>query len=164
MYNRQMSFSPHTTLYVLIGIGVIFLALLAWNVQMEMRLSRLLKGKNAKSLEDTIQALAAEITGLQKFEGDMKKYCSVLETRVRRSLQGVEMVRFDPFKGTGGGGKQSFAISLVDENGDGFLISSLHHREGMSIFTKPLAKFVSSQSLTEEEAQSVEGARKRVRG
>jgi len=158
-----MSFSPHTILYVLIGIGVIFLALLAWNIQMEIRLSRLLKGKNAKSLEDTIRALAAEIASLQKFEGDMKQYCTVLETRVRRSLQGVDMVRFDPFKGTGGGGKQSFAISLVDENGDGFLISSLHHREGMSLFSKPLVKFTSVQALTEEEARSLEGAKKRVR-
>ena len=157
-----MTFSPHSTLYALIGAGVIFLLLLAWNIHMEIRLGKVLKGKNAKSLEDTIHNLASEIASLQKFENGMKQYVTVLETRVRRSLQGVEMVRFDPFKGTGGGGKQSFAISLVDENGDGLLISSLHHREGMSIFTKPLAKFESTLSLTDEEAQSVEGAKKRV--
>lgn len=123
---------------------------------------RLLRGKNATTLEDTIEALAQDIASLQKFEGGMKDYCTVLETRVKRSLQGVEMIRFNPFKGVGGGGNQSFAISLIDEDGNGLIISSLHHREGVSVFSKPVAKFVSLHELTEEEQQSLDAAKKKV--
>jgi hypothetical protein len=59
------------------------------------------------------------------------------------------MTRFNPFEDQGG--NHSFAISMVNERGDGVVISSLYSRERMSVFAKHIKKGKSDIDLTEEE-------------
>jgi hypothetical protein len=68
-------------------------------------------------------------------------------------------VRFNPFKGTGSGGNQSFATAFISEEGDGLVISSLHSREHVSIYAKPLRDGRSDFELTEEEKKAVKEAK-----
>ena len=81
---------------------------------------------------------------------------------MKRSLQSVETVRFNPFKGSGEGGNQSFSTSFVSENGDGVVISSLYSRDRISVFSKPLSKFQSSFELTDEEKKVIEDSKKNL--
>lgn len=69
------------------------------------------------------------------------------------SLQHLGVVRFNPFSDTGG--DQSFAIALVDGHGNGVVLSSLHARGGTRVYAKPLQKWESSYSLTDEEKQAI---------
>ncbi|NIT70429.1 DUF4446 family protein, partial [candidate division KSB1 bacterium] len=59
---------------------------------------------------------------------------------------GVGTVRFNPFKGTGGG--QSFAAAFLSEHGNGVVISTLYSRERVSVFAKPIQSFASEYELT----------------
>jgi hypothetical protein len=59
------------------------------------------------------------------------------------------MVRFNPFEDAGS--NQSFAIGLLNEQGDGVVVSSLYARERMSVFAKPIQQHNSSHELTTEE-------------
>lgn len=121
-------------------------------------MKRLLAGKDAKSLEDTIVALTSDIRALEKFQGDTTNYLKDAEKRIKRSIQGVETIRFNAFKGTGEGGNQSFAIALLSEEGDGTVVSSLYARDRMSVFAKPIKNFTSEFEMTEEEQKVVKQA------
>jgi len=87
-------------------------------------------------------------------------YLKTAEARLRRSIQGVETIRFNAFKGTGEGGNQSFAIALLSENGDGTVVSSLYARDRMSVFAKPIKNFSSEFEMTAEERDAVTRAKR----
>jgi hypothetical protein len=76
-----------------------------------------------------------------------------LEKAAYFSLQHMGVVRFNPFHDTGG--DQSFAIALVDGHGNGLVLSSLHGRDATRVYAKPLQKWESTYSLTDEEKQAI---------
>lgn len=141
-------------------LAVLILLLSVWIFILENRIKKLLAGKNALSLEETITALGKDIRSLEKFRENTTSYLSVADKRIRRSIQGVETIRFNAFKGTGDGGNQSFAIALLSENGDGTVLSSLYARDRMSVFAKPIKNYTSEFEMTEEEKDAVKRAKK----
>ena len=72
-------------------------------------------------------------------------------------LQRMAIVRFNPFRDSGG--DQSFAIALADGQGNGVILSSLHARDMTRVYAKPLEKWQSTYSLTDEEKQAIGLAR-----
>lgn len=141
-------------------LAVIILALCVWLFVVERRLRKLLSGKNAQSLEGVISALGEDIRALERFQSDTTTYLTDAEKRLRRSIQGVETIRFNAFKGTGEGGNQSFAIALLSEEGDGAVVSSLYARDRMSVFAKPVKRFASEFEMTAEERDAVARAKR----
>ena len=129
---------------------------LIWIFRLEIRLSRLLIGKNAKTLEDTFVSITADIKDIQQFRKEMEHYLAHVEKRLKRSIQGVETTRFNPFKGTGSGGNQSFSVAFANEKGDGIVLTSMYARDRISMFAKPLKAFKSEFDLSEEEKESID--------
>jgi hypothetical protein len=144
-----MPFDTETTLlFVLLGIIVL---LILWIIRLEVKMKRLLAGKDAKSLEDSFINLRKNTEDLLNFRRESHQYFRNLDERLKRSIQSVETVRFNPFKGTGAGGNQSFSTVFVSENGDGVVISGLHSRDRISVFSKPLKGFSSEFEMSGEE-------------
>jgi hypothetical protein len=147
-----MQIDPILLTYILLGIIVI---LIGWIIRLEVRINRLLIGKDSRSLEDSIVHAKKDIESLHTFKKDSLNYFNDVENRLARSIQSVETIRFNPFKGIGEGGNQSFATSFISENGDGVVVSSLYSRERVSVFSKPIKNFQSTFDLTEEELSVV---------
>lgn len=143
-------------IYALLGL-IILLAL--WIVYLEIRIQKLLMGKNGKSLEDSILALKDSWQDYELFKKDSIEYLKNIEARLKRSLQSVETVRFNPFKGSGSGGNQSFATAFVNEKGDGVVLSSLYSREHVSMYSKPIKKFRSEFEMSTEEKNALSQAK-----
>jgi len=152
--------TPLVTQIIILVLVAIVLILGVWLFVMERRIKKLLSGKGAQSLEGVIDALGADIRALEAFRDTTRTYLTRAEERLRRSVQGVETIRFNAFKGNGEGGNQSFAIALLSENGDGTVISSLYARDRMSVFAKPVKNFTSEFEMTAEERDAVEHARR----
>lgn len=95
---------------------------------------------------DRVDAVARELD-------DLSARSAVLESNARRAFQRVGLVRFNPFEDTGG--NQSFAVAVLDANGDGFVLSSLHARGGTRVFAKSLAAGRAEAALSAEEAEAV---------
>ena len=150
--------TPETLQITVITLVVVIIALTVWGFVLERRMKKLLAGNDALSLEETIVALGKDIRALEKFQGNTESYIKSADKRIKRSIQGVETIRFNAFKGTGDGGNQSFAIALLSENGDGTVVSSLFARDRMSIFAKPIKNFTSELEMTEEEKEAVKRA------
>jgi hypothetical protein len=147
-----MVFDP---LYIQYGLVVLVVLLLIWIVRLELKIWRLLKGKDGKSLEDSIVASNKNLEKLNQFQREVVDHFINVEKRLKRSVQAVDTLRFNPFKGTGEGGNQSFSTAFVNENGDGVVISSLYSRDRVSVFSKPIQKFESNFELTGEEKEVI---------
>jgi len=158
----MFSFSPEFLLIALAALAAVTIVLIAWVAVLHAKISRLLRGKKAHSLEDTIVSLGEEIDSLRAFTEKMEEYLAGVEKRLQTSARGVATVRFNPFKGTGAGGNQSFATAFVNERGDGVVVSSLYARERIGIYAKPLSRFRSEYELTKEEKEAIARAKKRL--
>src|SRR4029078_11237479 len=71
----------------------------------------------------------------------------------RRALQRIGMVRFNPFEDTGG--NQSFALAILDVQGNGLVVSSLHSRGGTRVYGKTVAGGKAETALSQEEAEAL---------
>ena len=160
MQIRTMLIDQTFIIYGVLALLVIIVAIWMW--RMEVRMKRLLVGKNAQSLEDTFAAFRKEVGDLTQFTKDMEEYLTTVERRLKKSIQSVETVRFNPFKGTGSGGNQSFSAAFINEKGDGVILTSMYARDRISMFAKPLKAFVSEFELSEEEQESVEKSKKQL--
>ncbi len=146
-----MPLNDHTLILILSSGLIILLGIV---IYMEVRLRRLLRGKDAKTLEDTIVTLAKEMESLNASRKEIENYLTLVEKRLRHAISGVSTVRFNPFKGTSGS-NQSFATAFLNEEGDGVVISSLYSRDRVSIFAKPLKGNSSEYELTTEEKEAI---------
>lgn len=145
---------------LVLGLIVVVLILAILVVLLDRKVKRLLRGKNAQSLEQVILDLGRGITYLDKRQQASESHLANLETRLKGSVRGVGTIRFSSFERSGDG--QSFAIALLSEEGDGVILSTLSMRERTSVFAKPIKRFVSEQTLMEEEKAALEHARQNI--
>lgn len=118
-------------------IGVIFLWLaflsfLFW--KMSSHYNKLLgasRGAGLKPLLDSVLKVSAEN---KKDIAMLRSYCDKIEQEGHFHIQKVGLLRFNPFKDTGG--DQSFILSLVDANDTGVIISGLYSRSGLRWYAK----------------------------
>jgi hypothetical protein len=137
-------------LYIVIMLlGIALFVLAVWVFTLERRIEKLLSGKNGASLEDAIGKNQSDIAALFSFKNDALGALREIDDRIRKKLHGAKTLRFNPFAGTGSGGNQSFATALLDENGDGVVLSTLYSREKVSVFAKPIKHRTSEIELTE---------------
>ena len=143
---------------LLIYILIAFIGLQAAELfRLNGRLRRTLLGKQGNNLEDSIATLVKGMENLDSRATDVEDYIIKMEERLKRSIQHVEVVRFNPFPDQGS--NQSFAICFVDEYGNGAVVSSLYSRDKVSVYAKPLVKYQSEYELTQEERQAIDKAR-----
>lgn len=77
-------------------------------------------------------------------------------TKIHYSYQKVGIVKYDAFHEMGG--KLSFALTMLDNKNNGFIINSMHSREGCYMYIKEIVAGESYIELGEEEAESLEKA------
>jgi len=115
-------------------------------------------GETAKDLSNAIKKLHEKTDKLACTQTQINTYLTEAEKRLSRSIQGIAIIRFNPFKGQGGGSNQSFATALVNENGDGVIISSLYSRDRVGVYAKPIENLTSVFELTKEERSALKQA------
>lgn len=130
-------------------LGAALILLLLYVIYLHRKLSHFLRGENAKSLESTIRQYLDKVDDLKKHDELISEHALKLDERLSQAVRNVSTMRFKAFDQTAS--NQSFAIALVNELGDGVILSSLHHRDRVSVFAKPVSKYASTHDLTEEE-------------
>jgi len=145
--------------YIAYSLVALLFALLAWVIYLEIRIRQFTRGKSGKSLEETILHMRDGQHELERFRAEVESYLRDVEQRLTRSVRDVKTIRFNPFKGSGMGGNQSFATALLNEDGDGVILSSLYARDHVSMFAKPITHYRSEHELTEEERAVLSEAR-----
>jgi hypothetical protein len=149
-----------TAVIVLAAIVIILIILVIW---MYMKMKKFIVGVDSNNISDSLSHVTTNLDELQKFRGEMENYLASVEKRLKKSVQSVHTVRFNPFHGTGEGGNQSFATALISEDGDGVVISSLYSRDRVSVFSKPVKDFSSEHEMSDEEKEALTTAKEKLR-
>jgi len=141
-----------TPLFILILLAVALLAnimLVFWMFRTEKRLKRFFQGKKAINLEESFQILGERINTLEDIVKNVQASLGQHDFRLKHAVKSVPLSRFNPFPDVGG--NQSFAMTLVDEEGNGVILSSLYARDRMSVFAKGVKAGKGEQELSVEE-------------
>lgn len=142
------------TEYILILIiGLLVLIALILIIRMEYRLKKLFRGKNGSDVEDAIKIINGTLDRLRIAQKSSADEIEIHSKKLTESIRGIHTVRFNPFPELGS--NQSFAIALLNENGDGVVVSSLYTRERVSVFAKPVKNMRSEYELTDEEKEAL---------
>jgi len=80
-----------------------------------------------------------------------------LETLASTDLSRAGFIRYDAFAGAGAG--LSYALALLNRQGDGVVLTSIYSREDTRTFGKPVASFKPTVQASEEELAAIERAR-----
>lgn len=137
--------------YIVMGFVAI---ILLWIVLTEYRLKKFFAGTKAQNLEEVMVTLGKEIAEIKESQIQIKKHLTTVDSRLNKSIRNVKTIRFNPF--VEAGSNQSFAISFLNDEGDGVVMSSLYARDRMSIFAKPILKGKSDFELSQEEKEVLE--------
>ena len=120
---------------------------------------KLTAGVTKENLMKVLEEHFMRIEGLETAADMIKKDIEGIKREDLTHLQRVGLLRFNPFDETGG--NQSFALALLNDHGDGFVISSLHSRETTRIYGKPVKNFSEAGfEFSAEEKQAIEEAQK----
>lgn len=147
--------------YVALGALCISIIAVALLLAVRRRLLRLALGRSG-SIEESISILLRDTKELQKFRGELERYLKSAEARLRGSVQGVGVVRFNAFAGNGAGGNQSFSAAFLDEDASGVVLSTLYSRNHVGVYAKPVDKGNSTFELTAEEKDAIAQAKRVV--
>ncbi len=142
-----MNIKPEIIFFIF--VGVIVLIGIIWAIRTEKRLKRFFSGKKGKDLEESILTLEENILKLKSAKENIEEELEEVNKKLKKSIRGLETIRYNPFPDQGS--NQSFAVGMVNEDGDGVVFSSLYSRERMSIFAKPIKNGKSEYELTAEE-------------
>jgi len=69
------------------------------------------------------------------------------------AISHIGLVRFDAFEDAGGA--QSFAVALLDDAGDGLVLTSLHSRPTTRLYVKAIRAGTADAPLSEEEERAM---------
>lgn len=82
---------------------------------------------------------------------------AALRADVAQALRHVAVVRYDAFADMGG--RLSFSVAVVDDAGDGLVISAIHARGESRTYAKGVVGGASDATLSPEEQQALAAAR-----
>jgi hypothetical protein len=144
---------------VLAVTAVVLLVLVAWLARRVGRLEARIRGLTRGEDGDFGDVLGAHLDRVYQLGREVERLgarTERLEAGAPRAFQRVGLVRFNPFEDTGG--NQSFALALLDADGNGWVLSSLHARTGTRMYAKAIRAGRADGALSEEEASAIKQA------
>lgn len=115
-----------------------------------------MRGKDAETLEDLLINQIEDINLLKIEDKTNKENIRSINRNLRASFQKLGMVRYNAFNGMGG--NLSFVIALLDYTNSGFILNSVHSREGCYMYLKRVDMGQTEILLGSEEREALEQA------
>lgn len=128
-------------------------------VMLKRHYDGLVSGVTPESLTSILDRILGDLKLAKKDIASLSEMCARIDEDGQRHIQKIGLLRFNPFKDTGG--DQSFIISLVDSYNTGVVISGLYSRSGTRWYAKQVidGKGVEHE-LSDEEAKAIHLAKK----
>lgn len=149
--------------FIFLFLIILIIALFALYVNVSMKYDRLknsynsfMRGKDGKTLEESILSKFSEIDGLAKLTKQNRQDVKDIYRKMEKDFKKLGIVKYDAFNEMGG--KLSFALAMLDGNNSGWVINAMHSREGCYTYIKEIVKGESYVELAEEEAEALDRA------
>jgi hypothetical protein len=123
---------------LVVAVGAAALAVVALRRQARPR-----RTPGGEALPEDVQGLRQEVAALRAEAGD--------------ALRHLAVVRYDAFGDMGG--HLSWSLALLDDAGNGVVLTSIHGRSDARTYAKNVAAWSSQQQLSPEEEEAIAHAR-----
>lgn len=103
-----------------------------------------------------------DLTGVEDLPEDargLRHEVAALRGEAASALKHLAVVRYDAFADMGGG--LSWSLALLDDHGDGAVITSIHGRSEARTYAKTITAWTCEQPLSPEEESAIENAQAR---
>lgn len=137
------------------GVVAVLALALATVSMLQLRRTRkdLLLARGAGETGSIVESVASQIRHTKALQADVEKVqqqLAIAQRDVAAALRHVSVVRFDAFGDMGG--RLSFTAALLDDNGDGLLLTSIHgHTESRMYLKTVVDRKVDGRVSAEEE-------------
>lgn len=151
-----------TILALMLGFAGLALAIVAMMQlqRLKARFDSALGGKIDGSLEHTLSGHLKRVDQVDKRLAELETEYERLSVTNSVASQKIALIRFNPFGDTGG--DQSFSLAVLDAHNSGYVLTSIHGRQGTRVYVKPVDLGESKYSLSQEEKHALSLAEKRI--
>ena len=149
--------------YLIILLFLIQVLLFVMLISVNMKYNRLktsyssfMKGKDGKNLEESMLTRFSELDEIAEIAKKNQLDIQDIYKKMKLHYQKIGIVKYDALHEMGG--NLSFALTMLDENDNGWILNAMHSREGCYTYIKEVVKGQSYIELAEEESESLERA------
>jgi hypothetical protein len=135
----------------LVAVVVIALACVLWAALLVVAIVVLARSRAGRRRGDA-EALPEDVMGL-------RQEVAALRAEAAGALRHLAVVRYDAFNDMGG--HLSWSLALIDDGGDGVVLTSIHGRSDARTYAKNISAWTSQQQLSPEEEEALTHARPR---
>lgn len=143
-----------------IVVGIIALVALSMSVLLALRTGRMKRQYRVLSAADGrasfIEVVARKTEEVQGLREDVARLTGVLQgtqAELQQAVRHIGVVRYDAFGDMGG--RMSFSAAMVDDHGNGFVITTIHARSESRSYIKELRGGMAEVNLSPEETAAV---------
>ena len=145
---------------VAVGVLALLVAIAAWTrlgrMKRDYAILQSVEGGSDDAKVDFVTAVArktAEVTALRQELTAVSGRLEQTRADVADAIRHVAVVRFDAFGDMGG--RLSFAVALLDDAGDGLVVTSINGRSETRTYAKGVKAGTADQTLSPEEEQVI---------
>lgn len=149
--------------YIIIGLVallvvsyVLIILLFTKYQKLNKKYKTFMNGNTGQDLEQVIFTRFAEIDTLKKIAKKHDAQLSDLHEDFTGCFSKMGLVKYDAFKEMGG--TLSFALALLNDKNNGYIINSMHSREGCYTYSKEIINGQSYIVLSDEEKEALTNA------
>lgn len=136
------------------ALSLLLAAVLGWRLRALRKAHDVLTGgQSGTSFVEAVQAQKTETAGLRADLGLMRSDLAAARADLSDALRHVAVVRYDAFGDMGG--RLSFSAALLDDAGDGLVLTSINGRTETRTYAKGVKAGQSDHSLSPEEEQAI---------
>lgn len=152
---------------IILGLCIFSLLLCLWVIintasirKWRKKYYTFIKVKEDLNIEDVLKTNIEDIELLKDSLHKQRVEMSDINSHVQVSIQKVAMVKYNAFSEMGG--DMSFVLALLDQKDSGLLINGIHSREGCYTYVKQIASGKCDKTLSNEEKEALEQAKKQI--
>ena len=149
-------------------LALICILELIWIIVLDRRMKKFQKSYIAlqsfvdgSSLDQQLKEYRNEVKHIKDEQNMTEKRLSQAEHKLRASIDRAELIRFSAFDNMGS--DLSFALALLNQQGDGIVLSSINNREESRVYAKPIVQGESTYHLSVEEKEAINKAKETVK-
>lgn len=130
--------------------------------KIKKRINKFMGNKETGNIEEMLNSFINQSNAIDERHSRIINDIRAIQRQIRFCIQKIGIVRYNPFEEVGG--DLCYAVAILDQDNNGFVLNSVYSRDGCYTYAKPIEKGVCDKyKLSGEEKEAVERAVNYVR-
>ena len=159
-YGIDMGYVVLGMVGALLILFIMLIVIMVKNSKLQKKYKIFMDGEDGKNLEKAILDKFAAIDTLEDNVNEIHENIKAINSQLVTAYQKVGLVKYDAFQEMGG--KLSFVLVLLTAENNGFILNSMHSKEGCYTYVKEVVNGEVFIVLSGEEQQALEEAKANI--